>query len=972
MLRNARASCGLTPTDGDGFAFAILAVCDRMREYNKRRTNLAFVYHSLRPFFSFAFCCLLCGSLLAQPQMLPGQLPRQSLSGGLLFRCLFDKASNAETGSDWPDYWTRKEGIDNGIPFPRHLAIGIAENPNPFGNYVLRMRMEGGAAAVFSPKIPIRPGMGYTVSAYVETDSLVFNEVSICAAFYGNDTTKPIRTVESKKVGNADGWQHISIGPIMADMPNVKSIAVGLLVMPTARQDFGTQVNFTNVEIWESPNVSLEMANDNHLFFSPRDLDVRCQFRGLDPAQHSVVFMLEDPWGNIIRERETDFMIGNSPAARFVITTQNANDVIHGTATWKNMPVVSAGFYRIRVATPESYIQSLRLPADQTFDDPLIHTEPLTFVVMPQGFYQPGGEFGWTLDGWSPDEITKALPILAQSGLSHLKLPLWISEKTPPQQQESLLHLCSSLSAHQVRLIGLLSPAPTDMVAKISRRQVNAFSIMENNTEPWGESMQPALRALSLLVKDWQWTSDTDQSLIDMFFDSTGNMSSANRRRFLDYQKAFDKEQFGFGIGMAWNWHQNVPDEQFAIPNFFLNFPVDASISSEEAVAALTEMSALPFRKSVSIAPLPVDNYTLDARITNFVQSLVLLKAAGMDTISLTAPKDEQTGILRNDGTPNELYLPWRTTAMQLSGSRLLGSITLPNRSRNYCFDKGGGKCMMVVWHDDAASDKPVLETLYLGREPDMIDIWGKQTVLVQMGNNHTVPVTQTPRFITGLDINAAKFRLSMQTANRAIPSIPNQTHTIPFSYKNESAFPVSIQMTPEGPQKGGKEDWTITPPTHTVNLESGRNGSGAFDLTLLSRADTGLRLFQYNVKISGTDAAEFAVYDEMQVGDPDVYMEFVSRLNEKGDLEVIQVFINNSEQTYTYDCRLIIQTRAPQKFQVRRQGFGRTEHVYTIPRGKALLDSGVTEITLRATPASNGAGILGDPMVYTIPLVSE
>jgi hypothetical protein len=106
------------------------------------------------------------------------------------------------------------------------------------------------------------------------------------------------------------------------------------------------------------------------------------------------------------------------------------------------------------------------------------------------------------------------------------------------------------------------------------------------------------------------------------------------------------------------------------------------------------------------------------------VQNLVLTKVVGVDTISLTAPKDAQTGILRHDGTPGELYLPWRTTATFLSGSRFLGSITLPNRSRNYCFDIGGGRCMMVVWNDQATPDDPVLETLYLGNEPIIYDVW--------------------------------------------------------------------------------------------------------------------------------------------------------------------------------------------------------------------------------------------------------
>jgi len=346
-----------------------------------------------------------------------------------------------------------------------------------------------------------------------------------------------------------------------------------------------------------------------------------------------------------------------------------------------------------------------------------------------------------------------------------------------------------------------------------------------------------------------------------------------------------------------------------------------------------------------------------------------LMKAASVEMISLTVPKDEQTGILRRDGTPNELYLPWRTTAALLSGTRLLGSITLPNRSRNYCFEGSSGKCIMVVWNDEATSGKPVVESLYLGKELEMIDVWGKQTVPEQIGNNQMIPVTQTPLFVTGLNINVARFRLNMQTHVKKISSIPNRTHAIPFSYKNDLAFPVSFQIMPQGPRAG---DWTITPAMQAANLESGIIEVGTFDLTLLPRADTGRRLFQYNVKMMGAESAEFTVYDEMFVGDPDVYMEFTSRLNEKGDIELVQVFFNNSEKVYTYNCRLTIPERPGQKCQVRHQGFGRAEYVYTIRQGQALLDSGVKEMMLRADPVNDGSGTLGEPMVYTIPLGQE
>ena len=924
-------------------------------------------------FLTLLIVIVLCiiSPLHASERSLPGQMERLTLSGGLIYRCLFDRMSDAEDGDGWPDHWTRKEGFDGGVPFPSHLVIGIADNANPFSNQVLRMEIEGGAAAVFSPQIPVRPGMSYTVSAHVETSTLVFNEIYVQAVFYGNDARRgdnqPIYTVESRRIRNTNGWQQLSIGPIPATMPNVSHIAVGLYVMPTSRQDFGGRVHFTNVEIRESPTISLEMANKHHLFHTTREIDVQCQFRGLDPNQHTVLFVLEDPFGRVIGQREVDLMIGNHPASRFVLPLHDSQNVIHGTATWRNVPVGNFGFYRIRVATPESYIRTLRLPVDQSFDDPLSNTESLTFVIMQQGTFLPNGDFGWSLDGWSLQEIEQAIPTLVQSGLSQLKLPVWLPADATPQHRQSLIRLCNQFSEQQVRMIGLLKPIPEEVLARIPAQYVNAASVLGNNPRQWGEGLQPTLRTLSLLIRDWQWTSDTDQSLIDQFFDYAGNMTPSGEELFIDYQREFDPNQFGFGVGMAWNWYQNVPERQLPVSDFFLNFPVDVSVTSDYASSALSGMSGLPFRRSVSIAPLPANDYALEARIIDLVRCLVLMKTARLDHIFLTAPKDPQTGVLRADGTPGELYLPWRTTATLLSSGRLLGSITLPNRSRNYCFDVGGRKCVMVIWNELATADNPVLETLYLGNELEIYDVWGRQTTPLQQSNEQTIPAAPMPIFVTGLNIDVARFRLSMQTRVTQIPARPNQLQTIAYSYRNDSPLPVAIQIDPQSPRA---DDWILVPAAQSANLEPGQNSVGSFQLTLSQRADTGRQPFQYNVRVTEIGSPEFAVYDELTIGNPDVYMEFITRLKNDGDIEVIQIFINNSDRVYTYDCRLITQDRPTERMRITRQGFGRMEYIYTIPRGRALLESGVTEMMLRADPRNDGSGILGEPMVYTIPLV--
>ena len=274
----------------------------------------------------------------------------------------------------------------------------------------------------------------------------------------------------------------------------------------------------------------------------------------------------------------------------------------------------------------------------------------------------------------------------------------------------------------------------------------------------------------------------------------------------------------------------------------------------------------------------------------------------------------------------------------------------------------------MVVWNDLATSDNPVLETLYLGNAPETIDVWGRIIVPEQLGTEQIIPVTQMPIFVTGLNIDVVRFRLSMQTHVNTISAVPNQRHVIPFSYRNDTAVPISIQITPQMPRP---RDWTITPPTQTLNLDPGREGESEFVLTLLPSGDTGRRLFKYNVRITGINAPEFAVYDEMMIGNPDVYFEFVSRMTETGEIELIKTFINNTEDVFTYNLRLTIPNRPPHSALLRQRGFGRVERTYMIPRGQALLTSGVTEMILRVEPRNDG-GVLGEPMVYTIPLLTE
>ncbi len=909
--------------------------------------------------------------------LLPGQIPRVTRSGGTIYRCLFDAASDALDSDGWPDYWSRKTGGDRDILFPDYLEVTIAENDNPFSNNVLRMNIRGGGAAVFSPKIPVRPGMSYGVSVYFAAEDLVHSDVFILVSFYGPDGAAPLRSVMSETQRNTRGWRQIAVGPLVADMPDVRSVSAGLLVLPTNRRnDFDATVEFTNLEIRESPTIALTVSGENHLYFSPRDVSVDCRITGIDPSQHAVDFVLEDPFGRVIATKKSDVLIGNRPAAQFIVSDDDFESVYVGVATWEKLPIISPGFYRVRVATPESFVRALKLPPGVFYEDPFEHTAPLTFAVLPaQGAFLPDGEFGWNLDGWTHDEVFKRLKLLRQSGISRLKLPAWFPGDAKAEDRKRFNDLCDLLARQQVHLVGLLSPVPDSVRKQIRFGQTNALSVFSLEPDAWNTSLQPTLQDLSLLVKDWQWTADDDLSLSTM----PGFVPVFNRLR-----NAFDKNNYGLGIGLAWDWNQELPprfeeepSETAASPSpirpgeasrEFVALTSTDVLTPEELEAFLTGSDETAIRRFVTLTPLPRSDYELTERVNDLVRRMVTAKAAGVEAVFLTKPVDDRIGVLNNDITPGELFLPWRTTSTLLSGRRFLGSVALPNGSRNFNFDLGDGQAVMVLWNDRASLDRPVEETLYLGRSVDAMDVWGNRFTPELRGREQVIPVGPIPLFLTGLNADIVRLRSSFRFDVAKIPSVPNRENKIPFSFRNDLSTPISARLTARGPRPG---DWTFTPETQSLPAGPGSTVSDEFSVTLSNAANYGRQPIRVRMQIDGAEKLEFDVYGEIFIGDPDVFMEFSSRMTPEGDIEVTQAFINNGDRAHSYSCRLFVPQRPYLPSFVRGRGFGRWESVYMIPDGRALVESGVTEAVLRAAPVG-GPASGAPPMVYTISLQNQ
>jgi hypothetical protein len=79
-------------------------------------------------------------------------------------------------------------------------------------------------------------------------------------------------------------------------------------------------------------------------------------------------------------------------------------------------------------------------------------------------------------------------------------------------------------------------------------------------------------------------------------------------------------------------------------------------------------------------------------------------------------------------------------------------------------------------------------------------------------------------------------------------------------------------------------------------------------------------------------------VYRRIDVGSGDVYIEVVTRLNDRQELEVEQHLVNDAPAPVSFRCHLFAPNRRRQKTQIIGLGHGRDVNTYRLPDGDQLI----------------------------------
>lgn len=827
-----------------------------------------------------------------------------------IYTCDFSEDVNYD---DWPDSWRRKQGQD----WPYYVNIALEDDEQAVAGRCLTIFCNGGNAEVSSPAISVSNKFSYVVEARLRAVNLRNSRTRIRVDFCREDR-EVVESYSSPWRKRVAEWEKVRIGPVSIADSEVKLVMVTLVVERGDHVDLEGEVSLDDVWVARLPRMTVYTNSSFNVYTDPNDVIVTCELSGILEKDPNIHFELLDASSHQLKNEsiqlEGRLITERVSKASDIIRTSRAKVKGYAGSTQWHPPIQEYGFYRVRIS-----MQTKRGKMEERI---------ISLAVVPPIKDKVHGEFGWSLAGDDvPLSFKQLEELLPRVAVNWVKLPVWYGENEA-ELGEKLVVFSERLAAKDIEIVGVIDRPPEDL--DFGKRLANNVTIADllsaEDPGTWLTSLDAVLTRLSLRVRWWQLGIDTDTSFSD-FHDLEGEIGKLRAQLF----------RFGQDVklGLGWPWHEMTPTDKQATWDF-QQLSATPSLTGAEIATYLD----LPARSGVArwalVEPLERDYYDLETRTRDLVEQILAAKTHGADSVFVAKPFDDQRGLMTDAGTPGELLLPWRTTASLLSGANYLGTIRMPNKSKNHIFESADGEVVMVVWNRE-----PTQEVIYLGDNIRLVDVWGRATVPSRQEHRQIIQVDSLPQFIVGLNPYVAKWRMKANFANDSIPSViglehPNQLEmTNPFTQGAGGTVEI---VTPEG--------WQIIPPVLTFKLSAGERTRRPFDILLPFDANSGIATLRADFNFTADRPYQFSIYREVKVGDQDIELELHTHINDQGMLVVDQRMINHSSKLADFKCFLYAENRRTQKLQVFRLGNSYDSQTYLYPNGKNLVG---TQLWLRA-----------------------
>ncbi len=840
--------------------------------------------------------------LALQEELPPGEHYPQAIE---VFHCGFDSSCDANFDA-WPDGWTRRRGPG----YPGYVKIQMQPAATSLDKNALRVDLNGGGAAVFTPPIPVESHFSYVLEVYLRTEGLQYDKAYLSLTFLDSEKY-PLATYNSKKMVATNGWKKILLGPIAPPSNKTLSALIGLHVEPHGGEDLNGSIDFAEIWLGRLSRMDLKTNQAYNLIHGPTKVQVTCTVSGSFDRHPDVTFELLDVFGASLARQSSklaetaDSLKAEPPQNASPAAATESEKTLF--AAWEP-PLPGPGFYKVQAEMKEQAT--------------VIQRRELTLAVIQPRRAAAWGEFGWSLpQGGSPIPLAKLTTLLTQAGINWVKYPLWCGEENSDKILDQFLAFGERLDAEGVELVGLLNEPPEPVSELFDRQNApSAAEIFSLDAKLWSPSLQRVLARLAGAVRWWQLGGDTDASFA---------MALNFVEKLTQIKKELDRAAPEVNMGIGWNWKDEFPSESPGnkLPWSFVSLSSEPPLTEQDLAARLDAAKDLPQKRWVVLRPLSKTSYPLAVRAEDLVRRMIAAKIHGADAIFCPDPFDADQGLMNKDGTPGELFLPWRTTALELGGAKCLGSMKLPQNIHNLVFARSDD-VVMVVWND-----KPVEEVFYLSEEVKQVDLWGRNIALERRAHARAIHVDTLPTFVTGLSKPLAHWCLDLALSQAHMTSVFGKVQE--NALRVDNPFPSEVKGTAAIVVP---EDWIVEPKQIALRLTAGQQWQQPFSLTFPYTVQSGRHKIRIDFDIQADRPYKFSVIRELEVGLSDVRVEIKTRLNSNNELEVQQRFVNESAQPVNFRCELYAPQRRRMKIQIQNLGPGEDVQNYRLENGKELL----------------------------------
>lgn len=773
--------------------------------------------------------------------------------------------------------------------YPTFTSAGFDKQVKADGEFSFKLSLNGGNVGAFLEvgTIPAVPGSDYMLTAQVRTTELRHARAYLHVYFL-DAQGRPIEggRVSSAPITSDQQWRDVSV-TLPGDHPSAAWIGLEIEVLqPSPRQtdtlstheihyqDIQGEAWFDNIALWQVPRVMVQTQSPYNMLRAPEKPKLRANVQDLTGHALVAELRLRD-WRGQVVDRMSQRVGEGAPmnvtweprvehfgwyTAELILIDQVAQD--------------GQGSTVIPLAVAQDVCDFLYLPMERS----LLPEEATHFLIDAT----PG-------EAADPVTVPKLLELSGLGGAVLSAFAPAMQRSDVQARQAWLDHLLEQmlLAGKQANLS--MSPLPEELAAEVDARGQGLLACMANDDVSWHWYMAPIVVNQGPFVYAWQLG---DFNLANGYkLPNLGPTLQTIEREF----RALSPQP---RLMIPWRLEQGRRREVQGDWGFHLLLP--ANIPTGELPALLQEWREEPSSKMwVQVETTQEPRERWSGAMAQLAIRMLEGWTVNPQAILVRRPWEELTVVHRKRVALQPAIGVMTGLSPRLAGRKLAGELPLGPQVRCLVLDGPGGGAL-AIWHQEAAGSQIV--RLFLGGQPESVDLWGNRTPVPMSGGLHEMVVTGSPQIIEGIDAALALFRTSF----RVTPSFLESTQAprkcvLTLSNPWNRVLTGTVLFTQP-------TNWRVTPRRLSFTLSPQQTAQFPLEIQLPVSETAGGKLLWARVELTPDQQYVLELSAPMEVGMKGLKFDAVLSLErnpQTGTLDAVvkQTIVNIGEQPVSLYC---------------------------------------------------------------------